>query len=119
MSDPLHSFQNLLGAYETKQWYGQGHFVHHFNGAIINKIPFMKKTGIKTVAGGGILFLPEYNNFLYQELFFGLERVFKMFRKRVRIGGFAILSDSNVQPTKLQFKLAFDVMDERDLKFNF
>lgn len=119
MSNPLHSFQNLQDSYETREWYGQVHYIHHFNGALVNKIPFMKKTGIKAIAGGGILYLPEYNNLYYQELFFGLERIFKIFRKRLRVGGYAIFSDSNYQPAKLQFKLAFDIMDERDLKFNF
>ena len=79
----------------------------------------MKKTGIKSVAGAGFLFLPEYNNFYYQEIFFGVERIFKIFRKRLRLGGYAILSDSNYQLAKFQFKIAFDVMSERDLKFNF
>jgi hypothetical protein len=119
MSDPLHSFQNLQSAYETREWYGQVHFIHHFNGALLNKIPFMKKTGLKAITGGGILFLPEYDNLYYQELFFGVERIFKLFRKRLRIGGYAIFSDSNYQTANLQFKLAFDMMDERDLKFNF
>ena len=63
--------------------------------------------------------MPEYDNLYYQELFFGVERIFKIFRKRLRVGGYAIFSDSNYQPAKLQFKLAFDVMDDRDLKFNF
>jgi len=119
MSNPLYSFQNLENSYETREWYGQVHYIHHFNGALVNKIPFMKKTGIKAIAGGGILYLPEYDNLYYQELFFGLERIFKVFRKRLRVGGYAIFSDSNYQPAKLQFKLAFDVMDDRDLKFNF
>jgi len=118
-SDPTYSFQNLEQAYETREWYGQFHYIHHFNGAIVNKIPFMKKTGIKATAGAGLLFLPEYNNFLYQELFFGAERIFKFMRQRIRIGGYAVLSDSNYQPAKLQFKIAFDVMSQDDLKFNF
>lgn len=119
MSNPLHSFQNLQSAYETRNWYFEGHYIHHFNGAIVNKIPFMKKTGIKAVGGAGILFLPEYDNLLYEEAYFGLERIFKLFRQRIRVGGFMVLSESNYQPANIQFKLSFDIMDERDLKFNF
>jgi len=119
MSDPLYSFQNLSQAYNTRDVFMQVHFVHNFNGAIINKIPFMKKTGIRTVAGGGMLFLPEYNNMYYQEIFFGVERRFKFLRQRLRVGGFAIFSDSNVQSPKLQFKIRFSMESDDDLKYNF
>lgn len=118
-SDPLNTFQNLKASYETRDWYGQFHYIHHFNGAIINKIPFMKKTGIKAVGGIGILYLPEYDHMLYQEAFFGLERIFKLFRKRLRLGGFAVLSNSNIQGPNIKFKVAIDIMDDNNLKFNF
>lgn len=118
-SDPLNSFQNLNASYETRDWYGQLHYIHHFNGAIINKVPFMKKTGIKAVAGIGILYLPEYDHMVYQEGFFGVERIFKIFRKRLRLGGFAVLSNSNIQGANVKFKIAVDIMDENNLKFNF
>jgi hypothetical protein len=119
MGDPNYSFQNLAQAYNTRDFYFTLHYVHNFNGAIINKIPFMKKTGIRTVTGGGILFIPEYNNLYYQELFFGVERRFKILRQRLRIGGFAILSDSNYQSPKLQFKIRFNLESDDDLKYNF
>jgi hypothetical protein len=119
MSDPLYSFQNLAQAYNTRDIYAQLHFVHNFNGAIINKIPFMKKTGIRTVAGGGMLFVPEYNNLYYQEAFAGIERRFKFLRQRIKVGGFAILSNSNYQPTRLQFKIRFSVESDDDLMYNF
>ena len=118
-SDPLNSFQNLNAAYETRDWYGQFHYIHHFNGAIINKVPYMKKTGIKAVGGIGILYLPEYDHMVYQEAFFGVERIFKIFRQRLRLGGFAVLSNSNIQGANIKFKLAIDVMNEDNLKFNF
>jgi len=118
-SDPLHSFQNLNAAYETRDWYGQLHYIHHFNGALVNKVPFMKKTGIKAVGGLGILYLPEYDHMLHQEAFFGLERIFKIFRKRLRLGGFAVLSNSIIQGPNIKFKMALDIMDENSLKFNF
>ena len=119
MSDPLYSFQNLAEAYNTRDIYAQIHYIHHFNGFIINKIPFMKKTGIRSVGGGGMLFLPEYNNLYYQELFFGIERKFKFARQFIRIGTYAVFSDSNYQPAKLQFKIRFNIEDPQDLNYNF
>ncbi|MCG8575463.1 MAG: DUF5686 and carboxypeptidase regulatory-like domain-containing protein [Flavobacteriales bacterium] len=126
-SDPLNSFQNLDSSYETQRFFAEFHYIHHFNGAIINKIPFMKRTGIKALMGGGFLYLPEHNDFFYTEAFVGLERIFKIFRYRLRLGGYCIVSVANTQfslpspdkPKNVQFKISFDVMDERDLKFNF
>ena len=126
-SPPLSSFQNIDSSYETQDLYIELHYIHHFNGSIMNKIPFMKKTGIQAVAGGGFLFLPEHDNYLYMEAYAGLERTFKFLRRRWRIGTFITFSWGNNQfalpednkPKNVRFKLAFDVMNERDLKFNF
>ncbi|HIP36601.1 MAG TPA: hypothetical protein EYG85_07080 [Crocinitomix sp.] len=119
MSNPMNSFQNLQSSYNTRDFYYELHYTHNFNGAIINKIPFMKKTGIRTVTGGGVLFIPEYGNLFYQEAFFGIERRFKFLRQRIRVGGFVIFSDSNYQPPKIQFKIRFDVESDDDIKYNF
>lgn len=125
--NPLNNFQNLDSSYETQDFYLEAHYIHHFNGAIVNKIPFMKKTGIKSSFGGGFIYLPEHNNYFYTEAFFGAERIFKIARRRLRLGAYVVLSVSSNQfglpkedqPKNLQFKISFDIMDERDLKFNF
>lgn len=126
-SQPMYSFQNLDSSYETQDFFAELHYIHHFNGAIINKIPFMKKTGIQALMGGGFLYLPEHNNFFYTEAFVGVERIFKVFKYRLRVGGYCIVSVASNQfalpkedqPRNIQFKLSFDIMNERDLKFNF
>lgn len=125
--NPLTNYQNLDSSYQTKELYLEGHYIHHFNGAIINKIPFMKKTGIKTTFGGGFIYLPEHSNYFYTEAFFGAERIFKIARKRLRLGLYGIFSVASNQfalpkedqPKNFQFKVSFDIMDDRDLKFNF
>jgi len=119
MSSPIRSFQNLQDAYETVDWYGELHVIHHFNGAIINKIPFMKKTRIRSLAGLGFLYLPEYNNFFYQEAYIGLERNFKFLQNIIRPAFYLVYSDSNRQPPNLRIKFSLDVLDTRDMKFNF
>ena len=127
LSQPLYSFQNLDSSYETQDFYLELHYIHHFNGAIMNKIPFMKKTGIQALAGGGSLFLPEHNNYFYVEAYTGIERTFKFLRRRLRVGAYVIFSWANnsfalpddQKPKNVQFKVSFDLMNERDLKFNF
>lgn len=125
--DPLNNFQNLDSSYETQDLYLRGHYIHHFNGAIINLIPFMKKTGIKTVAGTGFIFLPEHNNYFYTEAYLGVERIFKILRERVRIGTYVIVSTTNnqfkipsdSQPRHVKFAVSFDIMSNDANEFNF
>ena len=117
-SNPLFSFQDLDTSLPTLDWYLESHFVHHFNGALINKIPFMKKTRLSTVVGGGYLNVPEHN-WQHYEAFVGLERVFKFSRRRLRIGIYGILSDGNQIDPRATYKVSFALLDNRSMKFNF
>lgn len=119
MSPPTSTFQNLKEAYVTENWYAKVHAIHHFNGAIINKVPFMKKTRIKSLAGAGLLYIPEYNNFFYHEFYVGIERNFKFARNIIRPSIFLVYSDSNQQKSNLRVKFLLDILDPRDMKFNF
>lgn len=119
MSDPNNSFQNLAESYGTRDIYARLHYTHQFNGAIINLIPFMKKTRLRSVAGGGMLFVPEYNNMYYQEVFFGIQRQIKFLKERYKIGAFAIFSRSNYQAPGLQFKILFEYVNLRDVMFEY
>lgn len=117
-SNPLGSFQQLNVALPSKKIYYEGHLVHHDNGAIINKIPFMKKTNIGLVFGGGVLYVTEFDWF-HSELFVGLERTFKFARRRLRIGVYGIASDgNNITPTST-YKVSFAFLNDRNMKFNF
>ncbi|MTB53561.1 DUF5686 and carboxypeptidase regulatory-like domain-containing protein [Lewinella sp. W8] len=118
-SDPLHSFQSLDTALNTTNRYLEFHHIHHFNGALINNIPLLKKTKLKAVAGGGVMWLPE-EKFRHQELFFGAERVFKIgARRRLRIGAYGVLADSSNGKPNTAFKISFDLIDlwKRDWSF--
>jgi hypothetical protein len=117
-SNPLHSFQGLEMSLPTQDFYFESHIVHHFNGALVNKIPFMKKTRIKSVVGSGYLYVPEFN-YHYYELFAGLERDFKFVKRRLRLGIYSVFTATNFNPARNQFKISFSMMDERDMKYNF
>jgi hypothetical protein len=78
---------------------------------MINNIPFIKKTQIRTVAGGGVMWMME-NNYRHQEVFGGIERVFKLGpRRRLRMGVFAVFSQSNQRRPTTDFKVSFDIID--------
>ncbi len=118
-SDPLRSFQLLDTSLTTTRLHGELHFIHHFNGAIINNIPLLKKTRLKTVVGGGLLWLEE-GNYRHQEVFAGVERVFKIgARRRLRVGVFGVLADNNRHAPSTTWKIGFDLIDiwKRDWSF--
>ena len=117
-SNPLNSFQGLDSTLPTQKIYYEAHFVHHDNGAIISKIPFMKKTRIGLVFGAGALYVPEFN-WQHYEILAGLERNFKFSKRRLRVGLYVVLSDGNqIDPTPTG-KISFAILDNRNLKWNF
>ncbi|TNE54375.1 MAG: carboxypeptidase-like regulatory domain-containing protein [Bacteroidetes bacterium] len=117
-SNPLGSFQQLAVALPSKKIFYEGHFIHHDNGSIINKVPFMKKLNIGLVFGGGALYVKEFNYF-HSEVLAGLERTFKFARRRLRIGIYAVASDGNqIAPTST-YKISFAFMNDRNMKWNF
>ena len=117
-SNPLYTFQDLDTNLPTLDWYFEAHIIHHFNGALMNKIPFMKQTRITSVVGAGYLYVPEHN-WQHYEFYFGLERIFKFSRRRLRIGLYAVFSDGNQFKARTTGKISFALLDRRQMKFNF
>jgi hypothetical protein len=117
-SNPLYSFQGLTVALPSRQFFAEGHLVHHDNGAILNKLPFMKKTGIGLVLGCGALYVKEFN-WQHYELFTGLERNFKFSKRKLRVGLYGVVSDGNHINPSTTWKISLAVLDLRNLKWNF
>ncbi|MFT5384413.1 MAG: hypothetical protein ACI8X3_001830 [Saprospiraceae bacterium] len=65
----------LMPYYErsTNDYYVQGHYQHHFNGFLFDKVPLLRKAGFKTVFGAAYLYTPENKNYL--ELSYGIENL--------------------------------------------
>ena len=117
-SNPLYSFQGFDTTLRTTDYVMQAHYIHHDNGAILNKIPYFKKTRVGLVAGGGAMYIKEYN-WQHYEVLAGLERNFKMSRRRLRIGIYGVVSDGNqIEPTSA-WKISFAILDDRSMKWNF
>lgn len=110
-SDPMHSFQLLDTALVATDWFIEGHYMHYFNGAMINNIPLIKKLKIRTVAGAGFMWIKE-SNFRHEEIFGGIERIFKLgARRRLKIGLYGVLGQSNYFAPKTDWKISFDIID--------
>ena len=111
LSDPLKSFQLLDRAIETDDLFFEFHYIHHFNGLLVNTIPLIKKTRLRVVAGAGALWIPNMS-FRQEELFAGLERSFKLGpRRRLRVGFYGIIGESNSNALKPQYKFSLDLID--------
>jgi len=117
-SDPLNSFQGLDTSLPSTKMTYVGHIVHHDNGAIMNKIPFMKKARIGLVVGAGALYIQELN-WQHYEFLFGLERIFKLSRRRLRLGIYGAISDGNNIKPNATWKVSFSMLDNRSMKWNF
>jgi len=96
---------------KATNWFVEGHYMHHFNGAIINNIPLIKKLKLRTVAGAGFMWI-KGSNYRYEEIFGGVERIFKLgARRRLKIGLYGVLAQSNFTVPKTDWKISFDMID--------
>jgi hypothetical protein len=117
-SNPLYSFQGFDTLLRTIDFVMQAHYVHHDNGAILNKIPYFKKTRVGLVVGAGAMYIKEYN-WQHYEVVAGLERNFKLSRRRLRIGLYGVISDGNKIAPTTAWKVSFAMLDDRSMKWNF
>ena len=118
--NPDDAFQALDSTFATFKRFYQGHLVHEFNGALINKIPLLKKLQLREVAGGGFLIAPE-RNLRYGELFGGVERVFKWpFNPltKFKLGVYVVGSVANNFFNPVQFKVGLTTWDKRRNKWH-
>ena len=116
-TDPFNTFQLLPETFPTFDWYVEWHYLHRFNGVIMNKIPFLRKAGIRLVAGQSMLYAFE-NDFKHVELFGGAERVFRFWRERFRIGVYYAVGNSSTGFHN-GFKFSIEYFDKRTQKWNF
>lgn len=83
------SFQGLpYYDYSTDSKYASGHFVHHFGGWFMNKVPLLRKLKLGEYAGFNTLYVPGKQP--YTEYIFGLERL------GIELGGVVSYSGSRL-----------------------
>ncbi len=110
--NPLNYYQALDSTFPVFEPYFEGHYLHKFNGAILNKIPFLKQLKLMEIAGAGLLYVPE-NNLQYVEGFVGLEKIIRLWEARYKIGVVFVTSYANRNPNPFQFKITLDMYDIR------
>jgi hypothetical protein len=114
--NPHSAFQSLDSTFPVFRRFYQAHYLHEFNGAILNKIPFFKKLQLREVAGGGFLYTQE-RNLRYFEAFAGVEKVIKWpFNPiyKFKVGVYVVGSAANQFRSPVQFKIGFMSWDRKN-----
>jgi hypothetical protein len=106
-SDPLNTLQLLDSTFNTTQPYLQAFVIHHFKGAIMDKIPLVNKLKLELVAGAGALWI-QSANYAHIEFYAGLERVFKIRKQLFKMGVFYVVRENNAASVNLNLKFGFD-----------
>ena len=117
--NPNEAFQSLDSTFPVFKRFYQAHYVHEFNGAILNKIPLFKKLQLREIAGGGFLIAPE-RELRYGEIFAGVEKVIRWpFNPlyKFKMGVYVIASAANQFRNPIQFKVGFTSWDRRNNKW--
>ena len=108
--NPLTSFQSLEKSYITIDRFYTGQYFHRFNGALINKIPYVKYLKVTESAGGGFLVSDE-NSLVYFEGYVGLEKNIRIFKEMFRLGIYFVDGKTNNFPNTTGFRIAIDNYD--------
>jgi hypothetical protein len=117
-SDPLRSFQLLGPSINTSNAYFQANYIHHFNGALMNKIPLVRKLKLEAVGGAGILLVDD-DNFRHAEVYVGVEKPFKIRKQVMKIGVYAVGADSNHSDLSATIKFGFDMYNSFTNKWSY
>jgi hypothetical protein len=113
--NPNEAFQSLDSTFAVFRRFYEGHYVHEFNGLLINKVPFLKKLQLREVAGAGFLIAQE-RSLRYAEVFAGVERVFKWPfspMAKFKLGVYVVGSAANQFKNPVQFKIGLTTWDRQ------
>ncbi|MBO9684356.1 MAG: carboxypeptidase-like regulatory domain-containing protein, partial [Flavisolibacter sp.] len=117
--NPEKQFQSLDSSFAVFKRFYQAHYVHDFNGFLLNKIPLLKKLQLHEMAGGGFLVAKE-RQLRYVEAFAGVERVFKWPfdpLSKFKLGVYVVGSAANQFSNPVRFKVGITKWDKRENKW--
>jgi hypothetical protein len=106
-SPSMLTYQLIPRTFTVFDWFFESHYEHQFNGFLTSKIPLINKTGISTVVGAGLLYVPE-KAYQYSELYGGVNRIFRLGKVRLRLGAYYVVSQSNKDGFRSGFKFSLE-----------
>jgi hypothetical protein len=105
-ASPLYNFQQLDSTFKTFHRFVELHYLHEFNGSIVNKIPFLKILKLTERVGANFLYAPERRNMFYYEGFVGIDKAIRIGRERWKIGYYFTAGYSNIfEKPRFGFKI--------------
>lgn len=115
---PLYAFQTLDTTFITFKRYYEVHYRHHFNGAVLNKVPLIKHLHLYESVGANLLYAPERNNLFFYEVYVGVDKLVKIWRERFKIGLYYCVGYANNfnQPRSF-FKVNFEFYNRSENKW--
>lgn len=115
---PMYAFQTLDSTFITFNRYYEAHYRHHFNGALVNKIPLMKHLHLYESVGANLLYAPERENLFFYEVYAGVDKLVKIWRERFKIGLYYCVGYANNfnQPRSF-FKVNFEFYNRSENKW--
>jgi hypothetical protein len=114
----LESMQLQDTTIRTSDEYLQMHYVHHFNGSLLNYVPLLRKTQLHMVVGASSLVIPE-SDYRYVEAFVGAERSFRIQRSRFRLGVYFVAANSSLNDIKPRIKFAIQRYNTRNKNWEY
>tara|TARA_B110000211_G_C14079015_1_gene553573 strand:+ start:535 stop:2994 length:2460 start_codon:yes stop_codon:yes gene_type:complete len=109
-SHPIRTFQLLGNTLPALDEYVEFHYIHHFNGMLIKKIPFLRKSRLESVVGGGLLYIND-GNFQYSELYSGVEFPFKLWDTKFKLGAYYSVAYSNYSDLSNMVKFGLNIFN--------
>ena len=94
VQNPITSFSLLDTTIFTRELAIDAHYIHHFQGALMNQFPLLRKLRLRSTIGTNFLYSSEQDIF-HLEAFCGVSRPFKMFGEKISVGIFPIVKIGN------------------------
>jgi len=117
-SSPVTSMQLLPTIFFTNNEFFQANYIHHFQGAILNKVPLFKYLKLSLAVGTNALMIPD-DNFYHVEFFGGIEKVFRIKTQLLRFGVYAVTADNNINHANFTVKFGLSFFDQRKNKWDY
>lgn len=118
LTNPLGNYQLLPKTFPTFHWYLEAHYWHSFNGFLTSAVPFLKKANVNASGGSSLLWAFE-NNTRHFEVYYGLNRVFKLIRETFKVGIYYANGINNVGGYYQGFKISIEQYNVRDNSWAF
>ena len=109
-SMPNATFQALDSTYHTARPYLEFYGVHHFEGAILNRIPWVRRLKFQAAVGASGVLIPSIS-LQHVETFVGLEHTFRLNKQLFKYGFYRVFRPGDVVSSGYRFKLGINTYD--------